>query len=115
MSKTVKEIKSKIEHTIVDLTKQRNLIDEELQVLVKMIGVDAPKPKARKSFTKKPKGTAVEVVRKLASTGQELTAPIVAEKTGVTTTAAASALAKLTEDKELKRKARGVYVARGKS
>lgn len=99
------KIKGVLEDEIVELNERRSIIDDELKVLVKMLGVvDAP-PK-RKTWKRQPTG---QVALKMLEKHKEITPPMLAKVAKVSLAAATQALIKLADDKEIKRARRGVY------
>lgn len=102
------KVKSVIESEIVKLNDQRDNIDGELKVLVKMLGVADP-PKKRKAWKPEGKKPTGQIALKLLEKHDEITPALLAKKAKVSIAAATQALLKLTDDKAIKRTRRGVY------
>lgn len=97
-------VRSMLETEVVELTQRRSLIDEELKVLVKMMGVVAPRPKHR--WTKKP---TAEVALALLKKHDEVTPAMLAEEARVSGAVASQTLIRLADDKKVKKARRGVF------
>lgn len=96
-----KKIRAMLEKEIVELNEKRDLIDGELSVLVKMIGVIDPPRHARKKFKRRPSS---EVAAELLKKHDEVTPNMLAEKARISGASAQAMLAKVG-----KKVRRGVY------
>lgn len=103
--KTVADrLRTMLEAEILELTEKRRIIDEELKVLVKMVGVvETPR---KKRFVKRPTSeVAIELLKK----HDEVTPAMLAEEARVSGAAASQCLTVLVENKKVKKVKRGVF------